>query len=71
MSSDDKTRNETDTTFSFGVRELRQRETATQQLACREDAPLKAANEQSRFGSVQYLGQLRPHERTGRRVGKR
>ena len=43
MSSDDKTRNEMDTTFSFGVRELR-RARHEQQLSV-GDAPLKAVNE--------------------------
>ena len=68
MSSDYKTRNETDTTFSFGVRELR-RVRREQQLSV-EDAPLKAVNENRGSDPYNTSGSF-DRTKNWTRIGKR
>ena len=68
MSSDDKTRNEMDTTFSFGVRELR-RARREQQLSV-EDAPLKAVNENRGSDPYNTSGSF-DRTKNWTRIGKR
>ncbi|MGH9560358.1 MAG: hypothetical protein ACRD3S_02790 [Terracidiphilus sp.] len=68
MTTDRKTENDPDSTFSFGVRELRQANVA-QKLSV-DDAPLKAANEKRGFDPYNTSGSF---DRTKNwvRVGKR
>jgi hypothetical protein len=68
MSSDYKTRNETDTTFSFGVRELR-RARREQQLSVK-DAPLKAVNENRGSDPYNTSGSF-DRTKNWTRIGKR
>ena len=68
MSSHYKTWNETDTTFSFGVRELR-RARREQQLSV-EDAPLKAVNENRGSDPYNTSGSF-DRTKNWTRIGKR
>jgi hypothetical protein len=68
MSSDYKTRNEADDTFSFGVRELR-RARREQQLSV-EDAPLKALNENRGSDPYNTSGSF-DRTKNWTRIGKR
>ena len=68
MSSDYKTRNETDATFSFGVGELRRARREQQILV--EDAPLKAVNENRGSDPYNTSGSF-DRTKNWTRIGKR
>jgi hypothetical protein len=68
MTSDRKTGNDPDSTFSFGVRELRQANAAPKLSV--EDAPLKAANEKRGFDPYNTSGSF-DRTKNWTRVGKR
>jgi len=68
MSSDYKTRNETDTTFSFGVHELRRAKRERQLIV--EDAPLKAVNENRGSDPYNTSGSF-DRTKNWTRIGKR
>jgi hypothetical protein len=68
MASNHKTRSDTDTSFSYGVRELRQAKLA-QKLSV-EIAPLKAANENRGFDPYNTSGSF-DRKKNWMRVGKR
>jgi hypothetical protein len=68
MKSDHKTRNDPESNFSFGVRELRQ-VTVVQELNI-EAAPLKAANEKRGFDPYNTSGSF-DRKKNWTRVGKR
>jgi hypothetical protein len=68
MESDNKTRNDSELKFSFGVRELRQANLA-QELSVHA-APLKAANENRGFDPYNTSGSF-DRKKNWMRVGKR
>jgi hypothetical protein len=68
MASDDNTRNDAESNFSFGVRELRQA-TVVQELNV-DAAPLKAANENRGFDPYNTSGSF-DRKKNWTRVGKR
>jgi hypothetical protein len=68
MASDHKTGNDPEANFSFGVRELRQANTA-QKLSV-DVAPLKAANENRGFDPYDTSGSF-DRKKNWMRVGKR
>jgi hypothetical protein len=68
MASDDKTRHDSESTFSYGVRELR-RANAAPELSV-APAPLKAANEQRGFDPYNTSGSF-DRKKHWARVGKR
>ena len=68
MSSDPKIRNEADSAFSFGVRELRRARLAKN--LCVEDAPLKAANENRGSDPYNTSGSF-DRKKNWMRIGKR
>ena len=68
MTSDRKTRNDPESTFSFGVRELRQA-TVVRELKV-DDAPIKAANEKRGFDPYNTTGSF-DRTKNWTRVGKR
>jgi len=68
MTSDDKTRNDPEANFSYGVRELQQ-STAARELRV-DDAPLKAANDQRGFDPYNTSGSF-DRKKNWTRVGKR
>jgi hypothetical protein len=68
MMNDDKTGNDPESTFSFGVRELRQANLA-QKLSLDEE-PLKAANEKRGFDPYNTSGSF-DRKKNWMRVGKR
>jgi hypothetical protein len=68
MASDHKTGNDPEANFSFGVRELRQANTA-QNLSV-DVAPLKAANENRGFDPYDTSGSF-DRKKNWMRVGKR
>jgi hypothetical protein len=68
MTSDRKTGNETESTFSFGVRELRQAN-VVRELSV-DDAPVKAANEKRGFDPYNTSGSF-DRKKNWMRVGKR
>jgi hypothetical protein len=68
MASDDKTRDEPESNFSFGVHELRQAN-ATPALSV-DVAPLKAANEKRGFDPYNTSGSF-DRNKNWTRVGKR
>jgi hypothetical protein len=68
MASDHKTRSDTDTSFSYGVRELRQAKLA-QKLSV-EIAPPKAATENRGFDPYNTSGSF-DRKKNWMRVGKR
>jgi hypothetical protein len=68
MASDHKTRSDTDTSFSYGARELRQAKLA-QKLSV-EIAPPKAANENRGFDPYNTSGSF-DRKKNWMRVGKR
>ncbi|MDP9084045.1 MAG: hypothetical protein M3N50_09820 [Pseudomonadota bacterium] len=61
MASDSKTRNDSESTFSFGVRELR--EAKLNQALALNIAPQKAANDKQGLRSLQHVRQLRSKEK--------
>jgi hypothetical protein len=68
MASDHKTGNDTDTSFSYGVRELRQANVARKLSV--ENAPPKAANEKRGFDPYNTSGSF-DRKKNWARVGKR
>jgi hypothetical protein len=68
MASDHKTKGDTDTSFSYGLRELRQAKLA-QKLSV-EIAPPKAANENRGFDPYNTSGSF-DRKKNWMRVGKR
>jgi hypothetical protein len=68
MASDDTTGNDPESTFSYGVRELRQAK-AVPQLSV-ASAPVKAANEQRGFDPYNTSGSF-DRKKNWARVGKR
>jgi hypothetical protein len=68
MATDHKTRNDTDTSFSYGVRELRQAN-VSQKLSM-ENAPPKTANEKRGFDPYNTSGSF-DRKKNWARVGKR
>jgi hypothetical protein len=68
MASDNKTRSDSDTSFSYGVRELRQAKLA-QQLSV-ASAPPKAVNEHRGFDPYNTSGSF-DRKKNWMRVGKR
>jgi hypothetical protein len=68
MTSDDKTRDDPQANFSYGVRELRQ-STAARELRV-EDPPIKAANGQRGFDPYNTSGSF-DRKKNWARVGKR
>lgn len=68
MSSDYKTGNQADTTFSFGVRELRR--ARLEQELCVEAAPLKAVNENRGSDPYNTSGSF-DRKKNWTRIGKR
>jgi hypothetical protein len=68
MASDHKTQDDTDTSFSYGVRELRQAKLA-QKLSV-QIAPTKAANENRGFDPYNTSGSF-DRKKNWMRVGKR
>lgn len=68
MTSDRKSGNDPESTFSFGVRELRQAN-VPQELSV-ADAPLKAANEKRGFDPYNTSGSF-DRKKNWVRVGKR
>jgi hypothetical protein len=68
MMSDRKTGNDPDSTFSFGVREMRQTNVAHKLSV--QDAPLKAANEKRGFDPYNTSGSF-DRTKNWTRVGKR
>jgi hypothetical protein len=68
MASDHKTRNDPESTFSYGVRELRQASAATELRL--DAAPLKAANEQRGFDPYNTSGSF-DRKKNWARIGKR
>jgi hypothetical protein len=68
MTSDDKSGNDPESTFSFGVRELRQANFA-QKLSL-DEKPLKAANEKGGFDPYNTSGSF-DRKKNWMRVGKR
>jgi hypothetical protein len=69
MTSEHKTRDDPESTFSYGVRELRQAKAASQ-LSVDSSAPLKAANEQRGFDPYNSSGSF-DRTKNWTRVGKR
>jgi hypothetical protein len=67
MTSDDKTRDDPQANFSYGVREMRQ--TAARELRV-ENAPPKAANDQRGFDPYNTSGSF-DRKKNWARVGKR
>jgi hypothetical protein len=68
MTSDDKTRDDAEANFSYGVRELRQ-STAARELRV-EKTPVKAANDQRGFDPYNTSGSF-DRKKNWARVGKR
>jgi hypothetical protein len=68
MKSDHKTRSDPETTFSYGVRELRQAKAAPDLTVA--PAPTKAANEQRGFDPYNTSGSF-DRTKNWARVGKR
>jgi hypothetical protein len=68
MASDNKTRKVSESTFSYGVRELRQAKQAPELSMAQ--APLKAANEQRGFDPYNTSGSF-DRKKNWARVGKR
>lgn len=68
MTSNDKTRNDSESDFSFGVREL-QRTTVASELSV-DAAPLKAANDKRGFDPYNTSGSF-DRKKNWTRVGKR
>ena len=68
MKSDRKTGNETESTFSFGVRELRQANVVRELRV--DDTPVKAANEKRGFDPYNTSGSF-DRTKNWMRVGKR
>jgi hypothetical protein len=68
MASDNKTRSDSDTSFSYGVRELRQAK--LEQKLSVEIAPTKAANEKRGFDPYNTSGSF-DRKKNWMRVGKR
>jgi hypothetical protein len=68
MTSDDKTRNDPESTFSYGVRELRRAKAAPELSVA--SASLKAANEQRGFDPYNTSGSF-DRKKNWARVGKR
>ena len=68
MTSDRKTGNETESTFSFGVRELRQAN-GVRELSI-DDAPVKAAIQKRDFDPYNTSGSF-DRKKNWMRVGKR
>jgi hypothetical protein len=68
MTSDRKAGNDPESTFSFGVRELRQAN-AVRELRV-DDAPIKAANEKRGFDPYNTTGSF-DRKKNWVRVGKR
>jgi hypothetical protein len=68
MASDDNTRSDPESKFSFGVRELRQAN-VVQELSV-DAAPLKAANENRGFDPYNTSGSF-DRKKNWMRVGKR
>jgi len=69
MASDHKTRNDPETDFSFGVRELRQAR-AAQKLSVVDQTPQKAANQNRGFDPYNTSGSF-DRKKNWARVGKR
>ena len=68
MESDHKTRSDPESTFSYGVRELRQAKTAPHLSVA--PAPIKAANEQRGFDPYNTSGSF-DRKKNWAKVGKR
>jgi hypothetical protein len=68
MMSDDKTGSDPESTFSYGVRELRNAKAAPELSVA--SAPLKAANEQRGFDPYNTSGSF-DRKKNWARVGKR
>ena len=68
MESDHKTRSDSESTFSYGVRELRQAKAAPDLSVA--PTPLKAANEQRGFDPYNTSGSF-DRKKNWARVGKR
>ncbi len=68
MASDDRTRSDPQSTFSYGVRELRRAKAAPELAVAAE--PLKAANEQRGFDPYNTSGSF-DRKKNWARVGKR
>jgi hypothetical protein len=68
MTSDRKAGNDPESTFSFGVRELRQANVARELKV--DDAPIKAANEKRGFDPYNTTGSF-DRTKNWMRVGKR
>jgi hypothetical protein len=68
MASDDTIGNDPESTFSYGVRELRQAKAAPELRVA--SAPLKAANEQRGFDPYNTSGSF-DRKKNWARVGKR
>jgi hypothetical protein len=69
MTSEHKTRTDSESTFSYGVSELRQANAAPK-LSVESPAPLKAANEQRGFDPYNTSGSF-DRKKNWARVGKR
>jgi hypothetical protein len=68
MTSDDETRDDRESTFSYGVRELRKAKAAPELSVA--SAPLKAANQQRGFDPYNTSGSF-DRKKNWARVGKR
>ena len=68
MTSDRKARNDPESTFSFGVRELRQANVERELKV--DDAPIKAANEKRSFDPYNTTGSF-DRTKNWTKIGKR
>jgi hypothetical protein len=70
MASDNKTRNDPESTFSFGVRELKQAAAAARDLSLTDTARLRTANENRGVDPYNTSGSF-DRKKNWARVGKR